>query len=51
MVRLLLLAGGLLMHRGGALDNGLALTPPMGWNTWLVHHWLKSTIFTLSLMT
>ena len=22
-----------------ALDNGLALTPPMGWNHWYAHYW------------
>eukprot|EP00440_Ansanella_granifera_P071257 gb/GFBE01077339.1/.p1 GENE.gb/GFBE01077339.1/~~gb/GFBE01077339.1/.p1 ORF type:complete len:440 (+),score=80.99 gb/GFBE01077339.1/:1-1320(+) len=32
---LLLLAPlSLLLHPGAALDNGLALTPPMGWRSW-----------------
>ncbi|GGF62405.1 hypothetical protein GCM10010912_04430 [Paenibacillus albidus] len=28
------LMGGLSAPRAAALDNGLALTPPMGWNSW-----------------
>ena len=34
LVQFLALASALVSHPGGALDNGLALTPPMGWMSW-----------------
>ena len=33
-----LLAVSLLFGLGNPLDNGVALTPPMGWSTWNYHH-------------
>ena len=35
---LILMIGGLSVPRAHALDNGLALTPPMGWNSWNKFH-------------
>ena len=32
------LLAALLLHSSAALDNGLALTPPMGWRSWNCYH-------------